>query len=53
MACLTICGPCRVEGSIPVQGSKNSTLPLLAAALLCRGETILHGCPELSDVAVC
>lgn len=53
MACLTICGPCRVEGSIPVQGSKNSTLPLLAAALLCRGETILHGCPELSDVAAC
>ena len=53
MACLTICGPCRVGGSIPVQGSKNSTLPLLAATLLCRGETILHGCPALSDVAVC
>ena len=53
MACLTVCGPARVEGTIRVQGSKNSTLPLLAAALLCRGETVLHGCPDLSDVKVC
>ena len=31
-------------------GAKNSTLPLLAAALLCEGETVLHNCPALSDV---
>ena len=39
--------PC---GELTVQGAKNSTLPLLAAALLCEGETVLHNCPALSDV---
>ncbi len=37
-------------GELEVQGAKNSTLPLLAGALLCRGQTVLHNCPELSDV---
>lgn len=53
MACLMIQGPARMEGSIPVQGSKNSTLPLLAATLLCKGETVLENCPALSDVTAC
>lgn len=39
-------------GELCVQGAKNSTLPLLAAAVVCRGETVLHNCPELSDVGV-
>ena len=39
-----------LHGELTVQGAKNSTLPLLAAALLCRGETVLHNCPQLSDV---
>lgn len=42
-----------LHGELRVQGAKNSTLPLLAAAVLCRGETVLHNCPELSDVRVC
>lgn len=40
----------RLEGEIPVQGAKNSALPILAAALLCEGETTLENCPRLSDV---
>ena len=40
----------RLCGELTVQGAKNSTLPLLAAALLCEGETVLHNCPALSDV---
>ncbi len=35
-----------------VHGAKNSTLPLLAACLLCGGECVLHNCPQLSDVGI-
>ncbi|MGN0479645.1 MAG: UDP-N-acetylglucosamine 1-carboxyvinyltransferase [Hominenteromicrobium sp.] len=41
-----------LRGEIRVQGAKNSTLPLLAAAVACRGETVLRNCPELTDVQV-
>lgn len=37
-------------GRIGVQGAKNSVLPVLAATLLCEGESIIHNCPRLSDV---
>ncbi|MCR4779728.1 MAG: UDP-N-acetylglucosamine 1-carboxyvinyltransferase [Ruminiclostridium sp.] len=46
---LIIKGGRRIEGEIAVQGAKNSALPLLAAAVLCKGQTELHNCPELSD----
>ena len=47
---LVIAGGRPLSGEITVHGAKNSSLPLLAAAVLCRGETILHNCPQLSDV---
>lgn len=47
---LMITGGVPLQGEIPVHGAKNSSLPLLAAAVLCRGETVLHNCPALSDV---
>lgn len=47
---IIIDGPARLNGELTVQGAKNSTLPLLAGALLCRGQTVLHNCPDLSDV---
>ena len=37
-------------GSLPVQGAKNSVLPLLAAALLANGPCELENAPQLSDV---
>ncbi|MDE5883628.1 MAG: UDP-N-acetylglucosamine 1-carboxyvinyltransferase [Oscillospiraceae bacterium] len=40
----------KLEGDIPVQGAKNSALPILSASLLCDGESVLENCPELSDV---
>lgn len=43
-------GPAELRGELTVQGAKNSTLPLLSAALLCKGQTVLHNCPNLSDV---
>ena len=47
---LKIQGPCRLEGVTAVQGAKNSALPLLAASVLCRGESVFRNCPDLTDV---
>ena len=50
---LIICGKGRdhsLSGEISVQGAKNSALPLMAAALLCKGTCRLTGVPRLSDV---
>src|SRR6201988_5161712 len=39
----------RLSGSIKVSGSKNSSLPILAATLLAREPCIIHRVPDLSD----
>lgn len=49
---IIIDGPAELGGEIRIQGAKNSTLPLLAAAFLCKGQTVLHNCPKLTDVEV-
>ena len=38
-------------GEIPVSGSKNAVLPILAAAAATRRKCVIHNCPRLSDVA--
>ncbi len=43
-------GTKKLEGVLPVQGSKNSSLPILAACVLVDGVSVLHNCPFLSDV---
>ncbi len=50
MAKLYIEGGKRLSGDITLQGAKNSALPLLAATLLVDGLSVLHNCPDLSDV---
>lgn len=45
-----VTGGKRLRGELALQGSKNSSLPIMAAALLCCGECTLHGCPKLTDV---
>lgn len=47
---LIINGGKRLEGNVSVHGAKNSVLPVLAATLLCEGESYIHNCPHLSDV---
>ena len=47
---LIIEGGNKLSGEIKVQGAKNSALPLLAACILMDGKTVLHNCPDLSDV---
>src|ERR1700741_1227212 len=39
----------RLSGSMKVSGSKNSSLPILAATLLTREPCVVHGVPDLSD----
>lgn len=50
MTVYEINGGKRLEGSIDVQGAKNSVLPILAATLLVRDKCVIHNCPKLSDV---
>lgn len=45
-----ITGGRRLRGTIAVSGSKNAALPIMAAAILTEGETILRGVPDLSDI---
>ncbi len=47
---LVINGGKKLNGEIHIQGAKNSILPIMSAAVLVHGETVLHNCPELSDV---
>jgi UDP-N-acetylglucosamine 1-carboxyvinyltransferase len=41
-----------LRGEVRAQGSKNATLPLLAAALLSDRPVTLHNVPNLQDVEV-
>ena len=43
-------GGARLEGECSVQGSKNASLPILAACLLCPGTVELRRVPRLRDV---
>ncbi len=47
---LVIQGQRPLKGSLPVSGSKNTALPLMAAALLADGTTTIDNVPSLRDV---
>lgn len=47
---LRVTGGKKLRGELTVQGAKNSVLPILAATLLNRGESVIHRCPHLQDV---
>lgn len=50
MAFIEIHGPCRIQGGLTVQGSKNAVLPMMAASVLNRGITVLENVPRIQDV---
>src|SRR5215216_6166869 len=52
MSSLLIEGGIRLEGSVAVEGNKNSALPLLAACLLTEDECVLTNVPRIGDVEV-
>ncbi len=37
-------------GEVEISGSKNATLPIIAATLLAKGTSIIHNVPQLKDV---
>lgn len=51
MSAIVISGGRRLEGPVCVQGAKNSVLPILAATILSGSVSVIHNCPDLSDVA--
>jgi UDP-N-acetylglucosamine 1-carboxyvinyltransferase len=47
---IIIDGGTRLAGEIDLQGAKNSVLPILAATILGNSPSVIHNCPQLSDV---
>jgi len=45
-------GPVRLCGSVKINGSKNASLPIMAAAILPAGKSVLKGVPNLSDISI-
>jgi UDP-N-acetylglucosamine 1-carboxyvinyltransferase len=43
-------GPTRLAGEVRISGAKNSTLKLMAAALMVPGEVVLERVPQITDV---
>ncbi|MEX0894465.1 MAG: UDP-N-acetylglucosamine 1-carboxyvinyltransferase, partial [Balneolaceae bacterium] len=43
-------GPTPLQGTIPISGSKNAALPLMAASLLADGPTTISYVPKLKDI---
>lgn len=50
MSIFRVNGGTPLNGRIAVHGSKNSVLPILAATLIHPGKSVIHNCPNLSDV---
>jgi len=50
MGTLIVNGGRKLDGTISVQGAKNSVLPILAATILNSGISVIHNCPRISDV---
>ena len=52
METLVVRGKKPLKGQVKISGSKNATLPIMAASLLSSGEVILFGVPDLEDISV-
>ncbi len=51
MGVFKVKGGKKLSGSLTIQGAKNSALPILAATLLIKDKSVLHNCPDLTDVS--
>jgi UDP-N-acetylglucosamine 1-carboxyvinyltransferase (EC 2.5.1.7) len=43
-------GGYKLDGEVYVSGSKNSSLPIIAASIMGEGKSIIHNIPDLKDV---
>ncbi len=50
MDSICVHGGVRLQGKVKIQGSKNASLPILAATLLTKGENVFYNCPKITDV---
>lgn len=50
MSVIIIEGQQRLTGEVKIHGAKNSALPVLAACLVGNRKSVIHNCPDLSDV---
>ena len=50
MAYIHVTGGKKLIGEVDIQGSKNASLPIIAATVLIDGVTKLERCPKISDV---
>ena len=41
-----------LKGEVSIGGAKNAVLKLMAAAILAKGETVIHNVPDLTDVEI-
>jgi UDP-N-acetylglucosamine 1-carboxyvinyltransferase len=48
-----ITGPTKLDGTVTVNGSKNASLPVMAASILAPGRSTIRNVPHLSDISVC
>jgi len=53
MDLLRVEGPVQLSGSVRIGGSKNASLPIMAATILAAGKSSLKSVPHLSDISVC
>jgi len=47
---LEVVGSNRLKGKIKIQGSKNASLPILAATLLSKKKIYLNNLPKVKDI---
>ena len=47
---IVVTGGRPLHGTVRIQGSKNTALPVMAAALLSSGTSVLRECPKITDV---
>ena len=45
-------GPVQIGGAVSINGSKNASLPIMAATMLASGSSVLKSVPHLSDISV-
>ena len=38
-----------LNGELKIQGTKNTVLPIIAASVMCGGDTVIENCPKISD----
>ncbi len=48
---LIINGGRKLSGKVDLQGSKNSALPILSACVIVDGISVIHNCPDITDVS--